>query len=86
MTSARDRMEGCRVPPYSGVALGRNWVPHWPEYARLWALTDVNLRNKHFASFGDPQTTLATTCKSLEACPDQVQAHTLFHWWPRHSV
>ncbi len=35
MTSARDRIEGCRVPPYLGVALGRNWVPHWLEYTLL---------------------------------------------------
>ena len=65
------------LPPYS---------PELQPAERLWALTDVNLRNKHFASLGDLQATLATTCKSLEACPDQVRAHTLFHWWPRHSV
>ena len=65
------------LPPYS---------PELQPAERLWALTDVNLRNKHFVSLGDLQTTLATTCKSLEACPDQVRAHTLFHWWPRHSV
>ena len=65
------------LPPYS---------PELQPAERLWALTDINLRNKHFASLGDLQTTLTTTCKSLEACPDQVRAHILFHWWPRHSV
>ena len=65
------------LPPYS---------PELQPAERLWTLTDVNLRNKHFASLGDLQTTLTTTCKSLEACPDQVRAHILFHWWPRHSV
>ena len=65
------------LPPYS---------PELQPAERLWALTDVNLRNKHFASLGDLHTTLATTCKSLEGCPDQVRAHTLFHWWPRRSI
>ena len=65
------------LPPYS---------PELQPAEQLWALTDVNLRNKHFASLGDLHTTLATTCKSLEGCPDQVRAHTLFHWWPRRSI
>ena len=62
------------------------YSPELQPAERLWALTDVNLRNKHFASLGDLHTTLATTCKSLEGCPDQVRAHTLFHWWPRRSI
>ena len=65
------------LPPYS---------PELQPAERLWVLTDVNLKNKHFASLGDLQATLATTCKSLEACPDQVRAHTRFRWWPRHSI
>jgi transposase len=64
------------LPPYS---------PELQPAERLWALTDVQLKNKHFASLSDLQTTLAATCQTLEACPDQVRAHTLFHWWPRHS-
>ena len=33
MTSARDRVEGWRIPPYLGGALDRNRVAHWLEYA-----------------------------------------------------
>ena len=75
--SVPEGIEFVFLPPYS---------PELQPAERLWALTDVNLRNKHFASLGDLHTTLATACKSLEACPDQVRAHTLFHWWPRRSI
>ena len=63
--------------------------PNSPELQpaeRLWALTDVALKNKHFAFLSDLHATLAATCQTLERCPDQVRAHTLFHWWPRLSL
>ena len=50
---------------------------------RLWALTDIGLKNRHFSSLDDLHHALATQCQVLERCPDLVRAHTLFHWWPR---
>ena len=65
------------LPPYS---------PELQPAERLWALTDVALKNRHFASLADLHATLAATCQTLETCPDQVRANTLFHWWPRRSI
>ena len=65
------------LPPYS---------PELQPAERLWALTDVDLKNRHFAALSDLHTTLATTYQTLECRPDQVRAHTLFHWWPRYSL
>ncbi len=62
------------LPPYS---------PELQPVERLWALTDVGLKNKHFATLGDLQSTLAGQCAALEHRPNLVRAHTLFHWWPR---
>ena len=52
---------------------------------RLWALTDIGLKNSHFSTLDDLHHALATHCQVLERCPDLVRAHTLFHWWPHLS-
>ena len=52
---------------------------------RLWALTDIGLKNRHFSTLDDLHHVLATQCQVLERCPDLVRAHTLFQWWPRLS-
>ena len=47
---------------------------------RLWALTGIGLKNRHFSTLDDLHHALATQCQVLERCPDLVRAHTLFHW------
>ena len=64
------------LPPYS---------PELQPAERLWALTDIGLKNRHFSTLDDLHHALATQCQVLERCPDLVRAHTLFHWWPRLS-
>ena len=64
------------LPPYS---------PELQPAERLWALTDIGLKNRHFSTLDDLHHALATQCQALERCPDLVRAHTLFHWWPRLS-
>lgn len=62
------------LPPYS---------PELQPAERLWALTDLPLKNKHFPTLSDLQTALAGQCRALESHPALVRAQTLFHWWPR---
>ena len=64
------------LPPYS---------PELQPAERLWALTDIGLKNRHFSTLDNLYHALATQCQVLERCPDLVRAHTLFHWWPRLS-
>lgn len=64
------------LPPYS---------PELQPAERLWALTDVDVKNRHFETLDDLHTVLAARCRHLERSPAQVRAHTLFHWWPRLS-
>lgn len=65
------------LPPYS---------PELQPAERLWALTDAGLKNRHFETLAALEATLATQCQKLEAAPELVRAHTLFHWWPRQSL
>jgi transposase len=65
------------LPPYS---------PELQPAERLWALTDAGLKNRHFETLTALESTLATQCQRLEATPELVRAHTLFHWWPRKSL
>ena len=65
------------LPPYS---------PELQPAERLWALSDLPLKNRHFPTLADLQTTLAERCNTLERTPTLVRAHTLFHWWPRRTL
>lgn len=65
------------LPPYS---------PELQPAERLWALTDVDLKNRHFETLAALESTLAQQCQALEDAPEQIRAHTLFHWWPRQSL
>ncbi len=75
--SVSEGVELVFLPPYS---------PELQPAERLWALTDVGVKNRHFETLDDLQTILAAQCQHLESSPAQVRAHTLFHWWPRLSV
>ena len=61
------------LPPYS---------PELQPAERLWPLVDEVVANRVFAEITDLEDALAARCRTLEAQPDRLQAHTLFHWWP----
>lgn len=61
------------LPPYS---------PELQPAERLWPLVDEVVANRVFADISDLEATLASRCRSLEAQPDRLQAHTCYHWWP----
>ena len=50
---------------------------------RLWTLVDEPIANRTFADLDALEAVLVERCRSLEADPARLQAHTRFHWWPQ---
>lgn len=61
------------LPPYS---------PELQPAERLWTLVDEVVANQVFAEITDLDDALVARCRALEAQPDRLRSHTLFHWWP----
>lgn len=61
------------LPPYS---------PELQPAERLWSLVDEVVANRVFADIDELEDALAVRCQTLEAQPDRLRVHTLFHWWP----
>ena len=49
---------------------------------RLWALVDEPVANRAFAKLAALEALLVERCRTLEADPERLAAHTHFHWWP----
>jgi hypothetical protein len=49
---------------------------------RLWALVDEPVANRAFSDLAGLETVLVARCRTLEADPQRLKAHTRFHWWP----
>ena len=49
---------------------------------RLWGLIDEPVANCAFADLNTLEAVLVERCRGLEADPQRLQAHTLYHWWP----
>lgn len=49
---------------------------------RLWALVDEPVANRAFPDLAALEAVLVARCRTLEADPQRIQAHTHFHWWP----
>jgi hypothetical protein len=49
---------------------------------RLWPLMDEPIANRAFPDLDALETVLIDRCRTLEADPQRLRAHTLFHWWP----
>jgi hypothetical protein len=49
---------------------------------RLWALLDEPIANRAFPDLDALEAVLVDRCRTLEADPARLQAHTHFHWWP----
>jgi transposase len=61
------------------------YSPELQPAERLWTLVDEPLANRAFADLDALETVLVDRCRSLEADPQRLKAHTRFHWWPRES-
>lgn len=53
---------------------------------RLWQLSDQALANRHFADLEELEHAQAERCRWLHQQHQLIQAHTLFHWWPRNHI
>jgi transposase len=49
---------------------------------RLWALVDEPVANRAFPDLAALEAVLVARCRTLEADPQRLNAHTRFHWWP----
>jgi len=49
---------------------------------RLWALVDEPVANRAFPDVQALEAVLVARCRTLEADPQRLTAHTHFHWWP----
>lgn len=61
------------LPPYS---------PELQPAERLWSLVDEVVANRVFADITALEDALAARCRTLEAQPARLHAHTCYHWWP----
>ena len=49
---------------------------------RLWTLVDEPVANRAFADLDALEAVLVRRCRTLEADPQRLKAHTRYHWWP----
>jgi hypothetical protein len=49
---------------------------------RLWVLVDEPVANQAFPNLDALETVLVDRCRTLEADPHRLKAHTHYHWWP----
>jgi transposase len=61
------------LPPYS---------PELQPAERLWTLLDEPMANRAFPDLDALEAVLVDRCRTLEADPARLQAHTHYHWWP----
>lgn len=56
--------------------------PQLPPAERLWGLVDEPVANRAFPDLDALQAVLTERCRTLEADPQRLHAHTHFYWWP----
>jgi hypothetical protein len=56
--------------------------PEWQPTERLWTLLDEPIANRAWADLDALEAVLIDRCRTLEAEPSRLKAHTQFHWWP----
>ena len=58
------------------------YSPELQPAEHLWPLVDEPIANRAFPDLDALEAVLVERCRSLEADPARLQAHTRFHWWP----
>lgn len=71
------------LPAGVDLVLLPSYSPELQPAERLWPLVDEPVANHAFASMDDLEAVLVARCRVLEADPQRLKAHTLYHWWPR---
>ena len=58
------------------------YSPELQPAERLWPLVDEPVANRAFPNLDALEAVLVERCRTLEADPDRLKAHTHYHWWP----
>lgn len=58
------------------------YSPELQPAERLWPLVDEPLANRAFPDLDALEAVLVERCRTLEAAPQRLRAHTHYHWWP----
>lgn len=58
------------------------YSPELQPAERLWPLVDEPLANRALGTMDALETVLVARCRTLEADPPRIHAHTHYHWWP----
>jgi hypothetical protein len=53
---------------------------------RLWALVDEPVTNRAFPDLDALEDVLVERCRTFEADPTRLRAHTHYHWWPAEPL
>lgn len=59
------------------------YSPELQPAERLWPLVDEPIANRAFPTLDALEDVLVDRCRTLDADPQRLRAHTLYHWWPR---
>jgi DDE superfamily endonuclease len=70
------------LPAGVHLAFLPSYSPELQPAERLWPLIDEPVANHAFPNLDALEAVLVDRCRTLEADPDRLHAHTLFHWWP----
>lgn len=70
------------VPEGIDLVLLPAYSPELQPAERLWALVDEPVANRAFPDLAALEDVLVARCRTLEADPPRLQAHTRYHWWP----
>ena len=58
------------------------YSPELQPAERLWPLVDEPVANRAFPDLDALEAVLVDRCRTLEADPQRLKAHTRYHWWP----
>jgi transposase len=58
------------------------YSPELQPAERVWPLVDEPVANRAFPDLDALEAVLVDRCRTLEADPNRLKAHTRFHWWP----
>lgn len=70
------------LPPGIDLVFLPSYSPELQPAERLWPLLDEPIANRAFPDLGTLEDVLVDRCRTLEANPQRLRAHTQFHWWP----
>ena len=74
------------VPEGVHLVLLPSYSPELQPAERLWPLVDEPIANRAFPDLDALEAVLVDRCRTLEADPARLKAHTHYHWWPAEPL